>query len=111
MHSTTIAPAAYRAGGGHCKSSQACHTIHVTMRTVLNCQNRFHESTMKQAGVHLHSRLFTRHAFNSVEPGKTCYYSEAVGNVFGVVDSSGKDDQDHHCCLREWIGTGKMMIL
>ena len=26
---------------------------------------------------------------------KTCYYSEAVGNVFGIVDLSGKDGNEH----------------
>ena len=34
-------------------------------------------------------------SFNSVQPGETYYYSEAVGNVFGVVDLSRKDEQDH----------------
>ena len=34
-------------------------------------------------------------SFDSVQPGKTYYYSKAVGNVFGVVDSSGKDGNEH----------------
>ena len=34
-------------------------------------------------------------SFNSVQPGETYYYSEAVGNVFGVVDSSGKNGNEH----------------
>ena len=34
-------------------------------------------------------------SFNLVQPGETYYYSEAVGNVFGVVDSSGKDGNEH----------------
>ena len=34
-------------------------------------------------------------SFNSVQPGETYYYNEAVGNEFGVVDSSGKDEHEH----------------
>ena len=34
-------------------------------------------------------------SFISVQPGETYYYSEAVGDVFRVVDSSGKDGNEH----------------
>ena len=34
-------------------------------------------------------------SFNSAQPGETYYYSEAVGNVFRVVDLSGKDGNEH----------------
>ena len=34
-------------------------------------------------------------SFNSVQPGETYYYSEAIGNIFGIVDSSGKDRNEH----------------
>ena len=34
-------------------------------------------------------------SFNSVQPGETYYYSEAIGNVFRVVDSSGKDGNEY----------------
>ena len=33
--------------------------------------------------------------FNSVQSGEKYYYSEAVGNVFRVVDMSGTGEQDH----------------
>ena len=31
-------------------------------------------------------------SFKSNQPGDVYYYSKAVGNVFGIVDSSGKDE-------------------
>ena len=34
-------------------------------------------------------------SFNLVQPGETYYYSEAIGNIFGIVDSSGKDGNEH----------------
>ena len=34
-------------------------------------------------------------SFNSVQPGETHCYSEAIGNVFGIVDLSGKDGNEH----------------
>ena len=34
-------------------------------------------------------------SFISVQPGETYYYSEAIGNVFGIVDLSGKDRNEH----------------
>ena len=34
-------------------------------------------------------------SFYSVQPGEKYYYSEAIGNVFGIVDSSGNDGNEH----------------
>ena len=33
--------------------------------------------------------------FKSVQLGEAYYYSKAIGNVFGIVDLSGKDDNNH----------------
>ena len=33
--------------------------------------------------------------FNLVQQGETFYYSEAIGYVFGIVDSAGKDGNEH----------------
>ena len=34
-------------------------------------------------------------SFSLAQPGETYYYSEAVGNVFRVVDSPGMDGNEH----------------